>query len=606
MKFILLISITFLFSLASSAQTVLSGTETKVNTTTSNNQKHPATDMDASGNFIVAWESLDQDSDGYGIYAQRYNSDGTTNGSEFLVNTTTSNDQRFPAVAVDNNGNFVIVWQSMDQDGDGWGIYMQLYDNTGTVLSTEILINGTTTGQQRLPSVAMDGNGNYTVTWDSDFDIYARAYDNTGSALNTEFVVNTTTSDNQSYPDIAIDNSGNFVIVWQSLDQDGDDYGIYGQRYDATPSVVGSEFSINSTTSNNQLSPAVAMDSLGNFAVVWVSNAQDGDAEGIYMQLYDNTGTTVNGETQVNTTTTGAQDNPDIGMTEDGEILVAWNSYDQDGSRFGIYQQAYYFDGSTDAFGLYNSVETQTNTTTTDFQEFPAIAMRTEQTAKVVWQEGANQSSASQDGDDYGIYMQAYIVPGGAFLPIELLNFDAKRNNPDVVQLNWSTVSETNNKGFYIERMLENELDFSSVAWVDGNGTTTATLEYNSTDANSYTEVSYYRLQQVDFDGSITYSEIRAVEGIRTNIDLGVSIFPNPVEDELNIRFDELTEDIQTAQIQILSTSGQVLYQSDITIESYQLLTLDIVQTFPPAMYLLSIQFDNGEKVLQKFIKNKG
>lgn len=66
-----------------------------------------------------------------------------------------------------------------------------------------------------------------------------------------------------------------------------------------------------------------------------------------------------------------------------------------------------------------------------------------------------------------------------------------------------------------------------------------------------------------------------------------------------------MTEDIQTAQIQILSTSSQVLYQSNVMVQSYEFLSLDVVQSFPPAMYLLSIEFDNGEKVLQKFVKSK-
>jgi hypothetical protein len=603
MKFIFSISICFLWAVVGHTQSVLSGAETKINTTTANSQKNPATDMDATGSFVVAWESMDQDGDGYGIYAQRYNSDATANGSEFLVPTTTSNDQRFPAVAMDNDGGFVIVWQSMDQDGDGWGVYTQLYDNTGSIISAEKKVNSTTTGQQRFPSVAMSGDGSYIVTWDSDFDIYARSYDNTGATLNAEFIVNTTTNSSQSYSDIAMDDDGDFVIVWQSLDQDGDGYGIYGQQYDATFNTVNSEFSINTTTSNNQLSPAVAMDSLGNFAVVWVSNTQDGDAEGIYIQMYDNAGTTVNSETQVNTTTAGAQDNPDIGMTEDGEILVAWNSYDQDGSRFGVYQQAYYFDGSTDAFGLYNSVETQINSTTTDFQEFPAIAMRTEQTATVVWQEGSNQSSTSQDGEDYGVYMQAYIVPGGTSLPIELLTFEAERTSPDMVLLNWSTASEINNKGFHLERMLENEAEFTSIDWIDGNGTTVTEIEYKFSDPNSYTGLSYYRLKQVDFDGSISYSEIRAVEGTISNKFIDVTIFPNPVEQELNIRFDELNEVVENAQLKILSASGQVLYQTTIDVQSYQLFVLNEVGLLPPAMYVLSIEFNNGDKVLQKFIK---
>ncbi|MCB0684626.1 MAG: hypothetical protein KDC32_27475, partial [Saprospiraceae bacterium] len=73
------------------------------------------------------------------------------------------------------------------------------------------------------------------------------------------------------YPDVALDADGDLVIVWQSLGQDGDGFGVYGQRYDNTGAVQGGEFLVNTTTANNQLSPRVGMDASGNFVAVWVS-----------------------------------------------------------------------------------------------------------------------------------------------------------------------------------------------------------------------------------------------------------------------------------------------------------------------------------------------
>ena len=54
--------------------------------------------------------------------------DGTLSGSEFLVNTYTTDDQRMPEVAALNDGGFAIAWQSRNQDGDNWGIYSQMFD----------------------------------------------------------------------------------------------------------------------------------------------------------------------------------------------------------------------------------------------------------------------------------------------------------------------------------------------------------------------------------------------------------------------------------------------------------------------------------------------
>ena len=99
-------------------------TDTLVNTFTTSNQNNPAVAIDADGDFVVTWQSSDQDGDGNGIYAQRYNASGVAQGSEFLVNTFTTSYQSNSAVAIDADGDFVVTWHSDGQDGDGFGVYM--------------------------------------------------------------------------------------------------------------------------------------------------------------------------------------------------------------------------------------------------------------------------------------------------------------------------------------------------------------------------------------------------------------------------------------------------------------------------------------------------
>ncbi len=85
----------------------------------------------------------------------------------------------------------------------------------------------------------------------------------------SEFRVNTYTTDNQDYPSLAIDNKGNFIISWQS--QDSFDEGIYVQKYNKFASLNGSEFKINTYTTDSQIESVVSMDNLGNYVVTWVS-----------------------------------------------------------------------------------------------------------------------------------------------------------------------------------------------------------------------------------------------------------------------------------------------------------------------------------------------
>lgn len=189
-------------------------------------------------------------------------------------------------------------------------------------------------------------------------------------------------------------------------------------------------------------------------------------------------------------------------------------------------------------------------------------------------------------------------------LPVELMKFDAVRLNADNVQLDWITATELNNEGFYIERMLETENEFSTVAYVEGQGNSTAIVNYKLLDENAYTSVSYYRLRQVDFDGTTTYSQIRAVEGRDNKLEyMDVSIYPNPVQNELKIRFNELPKDVKSAQVRITSIDGKVLYEFTAGVQSYQLLEVEEVAQLSGGLYLLSIDFDNSERVVQKFIK---
>ena len=112
------------------------GSEFQVNTYTTSNQRtqHAGGRLvatDTSGNFVVVWHSLGQDGSGYGIFCQRYDSAGSGLGAEFRVNTTTMGGQRFPSVASDATGNFVVVWQGNAQVGTANDIFGQRYDSEG-------------------------------------------------------------------------------------------------------------------------------------------------------------------------------------------------------------------------------------------------------------------------------------------------------------------------------------------------------------------------------------------------------------------------------------------------------------------------------------------
>ena len=143
------------------------GDEFQVNSYANNGQEHPAVAMDAAGDFVVVWQSAYQDGTPRSIFAQRYDSTGARVGIEFPVNRTTASYQTEPAVAMDADGDFVVVWQSLYQDDSSYGVYAQRFDAAGAIQGEEIPVNTYTENAQNLPAVAMDDDGNFVVVWQS-------------------------------------------------------------------------------------------------------------------------------------------------------------------------------------------------------------------------------------------------------------------------------------------------------------------------------------------------------------------------------------------------------------------------------------------------------
>jgi len=168
------------------------GDEFQVNTHTTYDQNMPSIATLIDGGFVIAWQSNAQDGNGYqgyGIYAQRYDASGNAVGGEFLVNTYTTSQQKYPSITALIDGGFVIAWQSYAQDGDIDGIFAQRYDSEGNPLGTVTLINevtGTTaddilngtTGIDEISTglgadvvYALAGNDTITLTADSTWGI---------------------------------------------------------------------------------------------------------------------------------------------------------------------------------------------------------------------------------------------------------------------------------------------------------------------------------------------------------------------------------------------------------------------------------------------------
>jgi hypothetical protein len=384
------------------------GAEFQVNSYTTNAQRVPAVASDANGNFVVVWESYGPDGSRSGVFAQRFSAVGLPQGSEFQVNSYTTNAQRAPAVASDANGNFVVVWSSGIQDGSAYGVFGQRFNAAGLPQGSEFQVNSYTTSWQGGPAVASDANGNFVVVWQSygqdgsAFGVFGQRFNAAGLPQGSEFQVNSYTTSTQLDASVASAANGNFVVVWTSAGQDGS-YGVFGQRFHALGAPQGSEFQVNSYTTNAQRTPAVASDANGNFVVVWASRYQDGSGDGVFGQRFNAAGLPQGSEFQVSSYTAGDGSYPAVASDANGDFVVVWESYGRDGSQFGVFGQRF------NAGGLPQDAEFQVNSYTTSWQTGSAVASDANGDFVVVWE------SYGQDGSHYGIFGQRYRAAGQAF-----------------------------------------------------------------------------------------------------------------------------------------------------------------------------------------------
>ena len=267
----------------------------------------------------------------------------------------------------------------------------------------DIQVNTYTTGDQRGPSVAALSGGGYVVAWrsegqDGDDDgIYFQRYNTDGSELGDETLVNTTWEGRQWQSDVSGLTDGGFVITWRDGEEDTDN--IFLQRFDASGEKVGSETRVNTATTYWQSLDHVAGLSGGGYIVMWSSYVY-GNSYDVHAQQYDADGNAVGGETRINTTTENSQTPGGIIPLSDGGYLITWSSRDQDGDGNGVYFQRYDSSGNT------VDSETRVNTTTVNSQSGADAAALSDNGYVITW------TSYEQDGFDGGIYHQRYDADG--------------------------------------------------------------------------------------------------------------------------------------------------------------------------------------------------
>jgi hypothetical protein len=232
-----------------------------VNSYTSGTQSLPAVAMNDGGAFVIVWRSgPGQDGSDYGVFGRRFSSTGSAQATEFQANAYVTGPQGNPAVAIDDQGEFVVIWQGTGASGSG--IFGRRFGSNGAALAGDFQANVQAGSTKREPALASDSDGDFVVSWDSrdqdgsSYGIFARRFDSMGAAVGTEFQVNTYTTFEQIFSTVGAADDGAFVVAWQSP-RDTSGYGVFARRFTSAGSPLGPEFQVAQRTIADQTRPSI-------------------------------------------------------------------------------------------------------------------------------------------------------------------------------------------------------------------------------------------------------------------------------------------------------------------------------------------------------------
>lgn len=285
---------------------------------------------------LVVWQGKESQQSGWDIYGTVVSPDHSV-GSLFVINEFRPEDQTKPSVVAADDGSFVVVWESMKQDGSDSGIFARRIGPDGLPLGDEFQVNSFTLNSQTTARVAIHQSGRFMIVWGSlyqvqGWDVFGQYFAEDGTKEGAEFRVNEDAKFNQSYPSVALMADGSAVVAFQRSKGDQALYDIGLQRFSADHSKSGSEVFANTHTHRSppwgKALPDIATDGVSRFVVVWHDyhghSPQDGSESGVFGQNFDLSGNKIGPEFQVNETSQGIQADPSVAMFENGNFMVVW------------------------------------------------------------------------------------------------------------------------------------------------------------------------------------------------------------------------------------------------------------------------------------------
>jgi hypothetical protein len=368
----------------------LDGSEFLVNTTTTSDQQRPDVCYNpASESFMVVWDG-NGPGDSDGIFARRYALQGSPFGPEFRVNSTVVDYDSYPAVTCRaQGGQSVAVWSSFSPLFGPGRFRGQRFDSAGTPLGTEFDTGSVGYFLPGPPDVCDNEDGEFVVVWVDFNNVKAQRYFSTGTPMGSTIVVNQnpTGGDGQPYPKVCCGyrRNGNFVVAWNEINYPNPgNHRVKAARFDLTTGTK-LDSGVNEISVSNFMDPFIEPDIScsddGKFVVVW-----DTGNLRVRGQRYDSGGDAVGGTFDV--TSFGDSYMPTVSSDFFGDFIVAWRDEVYGGD---VVVQKYTSAGATSGGAILLN-ETSAGGLL-PFLHAPAVAATANDKVVVAWDSGIKDGS---------------------------------------------------------------------------------------------------------------------------------------------------------------------------------------------------------------------
>ena len=419
-----------------------------------------------------------------------------------------------------------------------------------------------------------------------------RYYENTGTVSSASFTQQTGVNNPMNGWDVGTDATVAFVDIDADADYDlflGAWSGVF-HYFENTGSVSSPIFTYRIGVDD----PLWVFDVGTASAPRFIDIDDDGDWDmlsgrrsGIF-RYYENTGTATSATYIERTGAANPLDGEDVGMYSNPAFIDMDQDGDFDmvsGEEFGTYP--YYENTGTRTNPTYVSRTGASNPLNGEDNGGFSIPIFAD-----LDNDGESDLMSGETSGSLFFYLGSGV--GGNPLPVELLSFEAEPINNEHIAIRWETATETNNSHFMIERS-KDAIDWNDWKMVDGAGNSNSIVRYEEVDFYPYAGNTYYRLKQVDFDGTETYYD--PVTALIENTGGIISLYPNPSDGDVTF---QIAGDLNINEVRISDATGKVVLEENIEFENSN--WKKDLSNLPKGIFMVNITTVNGESFQERLV----